>query len=442
MLEKITPEQLVEKGVVSAPDKLSGSPAENKYIFDRLVAEAVAPIVNSCIDTVNSVELQEETIRQNEAERKQAEESRQQAEEERQALETGYVARAENAAVAAETSQKAAKKSETAAAESARLAEQAAVGQIPDGSLEPVKFSESSKSMMVRENLLDNWYFGNPVNQRGQTEYIGQGYTVDRWYSLNSVGGQIISVEGDHLNVKGISGSVYQFLPPELLKSLAGCKATFSALYKGKIGASIWGMSARQKVEESPNDYSVFSWTLTMPANAGESASGRHIGSISFVNTSSAAKEETTSDLLVKAVKFEIGDTQTLAHQDAEGNWVLNEIPDYGQELAKCLRYFERIQAKPGAILTIGLGMGTATTIYATLTIAPKRATPTVTVNGSVTYGLESATAYTATDVRATNFTLPHNNHTHVAVDGAFTAGQAYRVALYNEAYMDFSAEL
>ena len=34
---------------------------------------------------------------------------------------------------------------------------------------------------LVRPNLLDNWYFANPVNQRGQTSYTGTGYTVDRW---------------------------------------------------------------------------------------------------------------------------------------------------------------------------------------------------------------------------------------------------------------------
>ena len=32
-------------------------------------------------------------------------------------------------------------------------------------------------------NLLDNWYFGNPVNQRGQTEYTEDTtYTIDRWW--------------------------------------------------------------------------------------------------------------------------------------------------------------------------------------------------------------------------------------------------------------------
>ena len=30
-------------------------------------------------------------------------------------------------------------------------------------------------------NLLDNWYFADPINQRGQTEYNQAGYTIDRW---------------------------------------------------------------------------------------------------------------------------------------------------------------------------------------------------------------------------------------------------------------------
>ena len=30
-------------------------------------------------------------------------------------------------------------------------------------------------------NLLDNSWFVNPINQRGQTQYTGMGYTIDRW---------------------------------------------------------------------------------------------------------------------------------------------------------------------------------------------------------------------------------------------------------------------
>ena len=45
------------------------------------------------------------------------------------------------------------------------------------------------------------------------------------------------------------------------------------------------------------------------------------------------------ADINIYAIKLEIGSVQTLAHQDSGGNWVLNEIPDYGEELAKCQRY-------------------------------------------------------------------------------------------------------
>ena len=40
------------------------------------------------------------------------------------------------------------------------------------------------------------------------------------------------------------------------------------------------------------------------------------------------------------AAKLELGTTQTLAHQE-NGNWVLNEIPDYGEQLARCMRYYQ-----------------------------------------------------------------------------------------------------
>ena len=43
----------------------------------------------------------------------------------------------------------------------------------------------------------------------------------------------------------------------------------------------------------------------------------------------------------LKAIKLELGSQQTLAHQDADGNWVLNEIPGYGEQLARCQRYFQ-----------------------------------------------------------------------------------------------------
>ena len=44
-----------------------------------------------------------------------------------------------------------------------------------------------------------------------------------------------------------------------------------------------------------------------------------------------------TSSRTLLAAKLELGDTQTLAHKE-NGVWVLNEIPDYGEQLARCQR--------------------------------------------------------------------------------------------------------
>jgi len=47
---KITDGQISTSGVSAAPDKLTGTTAENKAVFDRLIREAVKPDINSLID--------------------------------------------------------------------------------------------------------------------------------------------------------------------------------------------------------------------------------------------------------------------------------------------------------------------------------------------------------------------------------------------------------
>lgn len=49
-IPRVTPETVAEYGVVSAPDILSGTPAQNKALFDRLVREKVAPALNALLD--------------------------------------------------------------------------------------------------------------------------------------------------------------------------------------------------------------------------------------------------------------------------------------------------------------------------------------------------------------------------------------------------------
>ena len=54
--KKITDIQINNNGVISAPDKLTGTAAENKSVFDKLVRSTVAPQYNALIDELSSAE--------------------------------------------------------------------------------------------------------------------------------------------------------------------------------------------------------------------------------------------------------------------------------------------------------------------------------------------------------------------------------------------------
>lgn len=79
-LEHITPEQVAQYGVVAAPDRLTGKAQDNKAIFDRLVRELVATVVNNIIDKTNELLTAEDVREENESERIASENLRVEAE--------------------------------------------------------------------------------------------------------------------------------------------------------------------------------------------------------------------------------------------------------------------------------------------------------------------------------------------------------------------------
>lgn len=54
-LQKITEQQMNEKGVCAAPDILNGTPAQNKAIFDRLIRQVIVVAYNSLVDELESM---------------------------------------------------------------------------------------------------------------------------------------------------------------------------------------------------------------------------------------------------------------------------------------------------------------------------------------------------------------------------------------------------
>ena len=106
---KITPQQIAEKGVIASPDTLTGTPDENKSVFDRLASEIIVPAVNGAIEMLGDVEddtlewASDEAQRQaNESARQSAEDARVQAEKGRVSAETGRVS-AESSRASAES---------------------------------------------------------------------------------------------------------------------------------------------------------------------------------------------------------------------------------------------------------------------------------------------------------------------------------------------------
>lgn len=304
------------------PNDVGGlTAAELKAKFDEGNLSAQQYINNVLIPTVIADDLSEQARQAAEAERVANEidrvtneQAREKAEKERVNETSGVVALATAQA--------------EAAAESARKATQAALGQIVDGSLEPAKFSGESRSMMVRENLLDNAYFGNPVNQRGQTEYSGAAqYTIDRWKSTDV--NLSLTVADGYITLDASAGSSY--FRQLFENALSNLTVTISAVARGTGTLSHYltntsgtsGVETIQRSTVETDEWALFSATYTADdlTNA--------IGGATF-----AVSAGGRIDLL--AGKLELGSEQTLAHQDEDGNWVLNEIPNYAEERAKC----------------------------------------------------------------------------------------------------------
>ena len=174
-------------------------------------------------------------------------------------------------------------------------------------------------------NLLDNPWF--TVNQRGRSSYNSAGYSVDRWLS-NGTQQVTVSSAGVTLGEQG-----YRFVQRMENPSIfAGKTLTISA----KTNAA----NVRFAYWDSTSDYNNGS-AITVPVVDGYASL-----TINITNGIYAIGLSTASGTggLYRAMKLELGSVSTLAN-DAP--------PDYGEELAKCMRYFQRLN---GFLAYIGSG--------------------------------------------------------------------------------------
>lgn len=160
------------------------------------------------------------------------------------------------------------------------------------------------------QNLLHNWDFRNPVNQRGISGYWTGGYNYDRW----SLGEGVIYSHSNYIEVRAGARLVQSIEGV----SLAGRVVTVSAFSSAGI---------------------LYSITTTVPLDHGgiSSITDRHIVfSISHLAGRIAVQFKPTTTVGIAQVKLELGTVSTLH---------LDPPMDSGAEIVKCRRYFMKFPA-------------------------------------------------------------------------------------------------
>lgn len=187
-------------------------------------------------------------------------------------------------------------------------------------------------------NLLDNWYFIDPVSQRGGTTFTNSADDlkygpIDRWQVSHSS----VTVNSGYITLSSSSsGTLSQKIDNDLFNK----NLTFSILLSdGTFGSGTTSMTYNKNwfyktvyVNELVELY--FQEWVAQPMsllNAG-------------IRVQSAG-----NPLNIVATKLELGTQQTLAHKDTDGIWVLNDPPpNKALELLKCQRYY-RVYATSNA---------------------------------------------------------------------------------------------
>lgn len=275
----------------------------------------------------------------------------------------------------------------------------AAVGRALTGGALDTSVTNVSNQLgtFTRPNLLDNWYFGRPVDQRGG-KIIQQGVNIYADSALKTLIGPaayacpVVELTSTYAKVQDAknTGNYYYAAPADVVRGYTGNQAFIVERWRmrgnevsieleddgliincdGKSFNSIVQPYEQPKqllgkrvvftvlVTENTNKVNSY---IAIGSAASSMAAGTELAKYTFSGTGLfsvtvdlpstmpnkyltlivCAGNPSTSGARFKVVaaKLELGPTQTLAHQDADGNWVLNEVPEYGEQLRRCLRH-------------------------------------------------------------------------------------------------------
>ena len=228
---------------------------------------------------------------------------------------------------------------------------------LPNGAI------DQAAGTFVRPNLLDNWYFGRPVNQRGKSEYTGSGYTVDRWTAKEGV----VSLSSGGLTLQNST-----WLDQMIENLIENRIYTISLLTANGVllaGTGLLNKDSFISVRIDGGGYIDISYHADVSRYYME-----------------LARADAAQPLSILAAKLELGPTQTLAHREGD-RWVLNEVPDYGEQLRRCQRYHYQVHYNQYETIGFAYDGPEYAFIIIPLPTEMRGATPTLKIIGDISIG-------------------------------------------------------
>lgn len=265
-------------------------------------------------------------------------------------------------------------------------------------------------------NLLDNpwWGSGEVVNQRQITAKPSSNgaYCIDRWTWSSGADANKMSLGANGITFTRSASNIWFAQKLANPYALVGKKITGSVMLSD--GTIKSGSVVYASVGSTPTLYQ-------------DSAVQIYISSVGAFTLTIKTTQT------IRAVKLELGSYSTLINDTP---------PDYGEELRKCQRYFQRLHAASSTAAPLGLTEYASTSLVRCTVIlpVPLRANPTVTLSGNVS--VSRKTGWAANISTFTFLIMADNRVTLNAKVSGLAEASDYFVYLGNNAYLDLSADL
>lgn len=256
--------------------------------------------------------------------------------------------------------------------------------------------SHDDMSAHIQINGVDKWaYFPHCV--RGYEGRSKLGYTIDRWKTRNYA--PVLTYNGEYLTFATHDHAAWYYLDQyiEAKRLLPGATYTLSVLTDTGLHTITFVRGAKES--EAVWFDNIALWYTE---GASEKASG-----IAGVTLGTSTVNKT---IKLCGIKLELGSVQTLVHQDANGNWVLNDPPpDKGVETLKCAT-----STADSTDTFANMGAGATKTITATLSTS-------WTASGNYFYQDVAANGILATDTPVVGVNPGSDNAANVNYSMAFS---------------------